>query len=213
MLIFVYPSPRTMLKKTLPFFSYIFHPVFIPIYATLFYLFPEDSYVINKEKSLVLLEVAVITFIIPILFFFLLKSTGRISSIMAHELSERKFPLVIQSFLLILLVKKSITVERYPELHFFILGALTSTLIALILLFANKKASLHMIGISALTFFVFGLSMHYQTTSTLTTIFLVITNGLVASSRLIMNAHTPKELTMGVLAGSIPQILLMYLWL
>lgn len=202
-----------MSKRILPFFSYIFHPVFIPLYATLFYLFSNHSYFINKEKYLVLLQVGIITFVIPILFFFLLRFTGKINSIMVPELSERKIPLVIQCFLIILLVRKSITVERYPELHFFFLGALFSTLIALILLFANKKVSLHMTGLSALTFFIFGLSLYHQNQNTLLVIFFVLMNGLVASSRLIMQAHTPKELVMGVLVGSIPQILLLFIWL
>lgn len=202
-----------MPKKIFPIFSYIFHPVFIPIYATLFYLFSNHSYFINKEKYLVLLQVVTITFIIPILFFFLLKLTGKISSMMVPELSERKFPLVIQCFLLILLVKKSIKLELFPELHFFMLGALSSTLIALTLLFTNTKASLHMMGLSALTFFMFGLSMHHQNQNTLLIVFMVLMNGFVASSRLIMKAHTPKELIIGVLIGSIPQILLLFVWL
>lgn len=132
---------------------------------------------------------------------------------MAPEVSERKIPLVIQSFLIILLVKKGITVTRYPELHFFLLGALFSTIIALVLLFANKKASLHMTGLSALTFFVFGLSLHHHTSNTILIVFLVVMNGVVASSRLVMNAHTPKELVIGVFIGSIPQILFLFLWL
>ncbi|SHL71561.1 hypothetical protein SAMN05443543_10467 [Flavobacterium flevense] len=202
-----------MPKKIFPFFSYLFHPVFIPIYATLFYLFSNHSYFLNKEKYLVLLEVTTITFIIPVLFFFLLRLTGKINSIMAAELSERKLPLVIQCFLIILLVRKSITIERYPELHFFFLGALMSTLIALILLFFNKKASLHMMALSALTLFVFGLSIHNHNQNTLLIVFLVLMNGFVASSRLIMKAHTPIELIIGVLLGSIPQILLLFLWL
>ncbi|MFA9188965.1 hypothetical protein AAGV33_11960 [Flavobacterium sp. FBOR7N2.3] len=202
-----------MPKRIFSLFSYVFHPVFIPIYATLFYLFLNQSYTLNKEKYLVLLQVTIITFLIPVLFFFLLRLTGKISSVMAHELSERKIPLVIQCFLLILLVRKSITIERYPELHFFLLGALFSTLIALILLFVRKKASLHMIGISALTLFVFGLSLHNHTQNTLWIVFLVLMNGFVASSRLVMKAHTPKELIIGVFLGSLPQILFLYLWL
>lgn len=202
-----------MPKKIFPFFSYLFHPVFIPIYATLFYLFSNHSYFLNKEKYLVLLEVTTITFIIPVLFFFLLRLTGKINSIMAAELSERKLPLVIQCFLIILLVRKSITIERYPELHFFFLGALMSTLIALILLFFSKKASLHMMALSALTLFVFGLSIHNHNQNTLLIVFLVLMNGFVASSRLIMKAHTPIELIIGVLLGSIPQIFLLFLWL
>ncbi|MDG1871258.1 MAG: hypothetical protein P8I78_04765, partial [Flavobacterium sp.] len=70
-----------------------------------------------------------------------------ISSYKVPTVSERKIPLVIHCFLLILILKKTITIERYAELHFFMLGALTSTLIALILAFFKRRVSLHMIGI------------------------------------------------------------------
>jgi len=201
------------LKKILPVFSYVFHPVFIPVYATLFYLFSNNSYFINQEKYFVLLQVLIITVVVPLLFFILLRASGKIGSMMAPLVSERKIPLLIQSFLLILLVRKSITVDRYPELHFFLLGALFSTLIALLLLFIKTKASLHMMGISALTVFVFGLSLHFQTQNIFAILFLTITNGFVASSRLVMKAHTFKELIIGLFLGTIPQILLLYLWL
>jgi hypothetical protein len=201
------------LKKILPLFSYVFHPVFIPVYATLFYLFSNKSYFLNQEKYFVLVQVLLITALIPLLLFLLLRATGKIGSIMIPLRSERKIPLLLQCFLLIILVRKGITVERYPELHFFLLGALFSTLIALLLLFAKTKASLHMMGISALTVFVFGLSAHYQTHNIVAITFLILTNGFVASSRLVMKAHTSLELIIGVLLGSIPQILLLYLWL
>ncbi|MEZ7499656.1 hypothetical protein QO200_13020 [Flavobacterium sp. Arc3] len=201
------------MKKILPLFSYVFHPVFIPVYATLFYLFSNNSYFINQEKYFVLLQVLIITVVVPLLFFILLRASGKISSIMVPLVSERKIPLLIQSFLLILLVRKSITIERYPELHFFLLGALLSALFAMMLLFVKTKASLHMMGISALTVFVFGLSLHYQTQNMFAITFLTITNGFVASSRLVMKAHTFKELIIGLFLGTIPQMFLLYLWL
>lgn len=201
------------MKKILPLFSYVFHPIFIAVYATLFYLFSNNSYFFNQEKYFVLLQVLIITVLVPLLFFLLLRATGKISSMMAPLLSERKIPLLIQSFLLILLVRKSITLERYPELHFFLLGALLSALIALLFLFVKTKVSLHMMGISALTIFVFGLSLHYHTQNIFAITFLILINGLVASSRLVMKAHTFKELIIGLFLGSIPQMLLLYLWL
>jgi hypothetical protein len=51
-----------------------------------------------------------------------------------------------------------------------------------------------MMGISALTVFVFGLSVHYQSQNIFAITFLTIMNGFVASSRLVMKAHTSKEL-------------------
>ena len=132
---------------------------------------------------------------------------------MIVELSQRKIPLVLQCFFIIALVRKSVTIDRYPDLHFFFLGALLSTLIALLLLFANIKASLHMMAISALMLFVIGLSIHLQIQNSYLVAFLVIINGFVASSRIEMNAHTSKELIIGFLLGSIPQLLLQFLWL
>ena len=43
--------------------------------------------------------------------------------------------------------------------------------------------------------------------------FFIILNGLVASSRLVMKAHTNKELLIGFLCGTLPQIGLLYVWL
>lgn len=152
------------------------------------------------------------TILLPTIIFLGLRSTGKISSAMAPLISERKIPLVLQCFLIIFLVRTTITIERYAELHFFFLGALLSTLIALVLLFANMKVSLHMIGISALTFFVLGLNLHFQTQNMVAILFLTLMNGFIASSRLEMNAHTAKELILGFLIGSVPQVLLLYLW-
>ncbi|MFE3871257.1 hypothetical protein ACFX5F_08460 [Flavobacterium sp. ZS1P70] len=201
------------MKKILPLFSYIFHPIFIPAMATLFYLFFNTTVFGTEEKLFVFFQVAIITVIIPILFFLILKAVGKIDSIMVAEVTQRKIPLILQCFLIIILVRKSITIHRYPELHFFFLGALLSTILALLSLFGNIKASLHMMAISALTVFVIAISLHFQFQNTFIIAFLILANGLVASSRIEMNAHTNKELIIGFGLGSIPQLLLLFLWL
>lgn len=201
------------MKKILPFFSYIFHPIFIPVYAALFYFFFYDSYYTNPEIYFAIFQIVIITILLPILFFFVLRTAGQVDSIMISEISQRKIPLVIQCFLTILLVRKSITLDHFPEFHFFFLGGLLSTVLALILLFFRIKASLHMVAISALTIFFIGLSIHNQTRNINGIAFLVLMNGFVASSRLEMKAHTPKELVIGLLLGIIPQMLLLGFWL
>jgi len=201
------------LKKTLPAFSYIFHPIFIPVYAAVYYFFFNNSYYSNPEKYFALFQIVVITVVLPLLFYFVLRTAGLVDSILFSDLSQRKIPLVIQCFLTILLVRKSITIDYFPEFHFFFLGGLLSTLLALILLFFRIKASLHMIAISTLTIFIVGLSIHNQTRNINGIAFLVLMNGFVASSRVEMKAHTPKELVIGVLLGIIPQMLLLVFWL
>ena len=201
------------MKKILPLFSYVFHPIFIPVYAALFYFFLNDSYFTDTEKTFAILQIAVITIAAPILMFFALRASGQIDSIMIAEISQRKTPLIILCFLTMLLIRKSITIEHFPELYFFFLGGLLSTFIALLLLFIKIKASLHMIAISTLTVFAFGLTIHNQTPNINIIALLVIINGFVASSRLEMNAHTPKELAIGLAIGIIPQLLVFYFWL
>lgn len=201
------------LKKILPFFSYLFHPIFIPVYAALYYYFWNDSYFSNPEKYFALLQIVIITIVIPILFFFVLRTAGKVDSVMVSEVSQRKIPLVILCFLTILLIRKSITIEHFPELYFFFLGGLFSTFVALILLFFKTKASLHIVAISALTIFMIGLSIHNQTQDINMIALLIFMNGVVASSRLEMNAHTPKELVIGFLLGVIPQVLFFRFWL
>ena len=197
----------------MPLFSYILHPIFISMYATLFYLYCKEDIFTNREKYYVLFQILIITVLVPILFFMLLRSTGHVKSVMVPETSQRQIPLLLQCFLYILLVKRSIIIARYPELHFFFLGALFSTIIALILSFFKIKASLHMMAISGLAFFVIGLNIHLKMQNPYWTALLVLLTGIVASSRLEMEAHTNKELIIGLMTGVFPQILFLYLWL
>ena len=132
---------------------------------------------------------------------------------MVSELSQRKIPLIIQAFLIFTLIQKSITIDRIPELFFFFFGGLLGTLLTLIFLFRKIKASIHMIGVSSLTAFVVGLSLHNQINFMYYIVFLILMNGVIASSRLEMKAHTNIELGIGFLVGLIPQIVLFYFWL
>jgi hypothetical protein len=193
-------------KKILPIFSYLFHPIFIPVIAALFYFFVYDSYYSNPQKYIAIIQIILITILLPVLFFFILKIFGQVDSIMIANITQRKKPLIIQCFLTIVLLQKSITIDHFPEFFYFFLGGLISTVLALILLFFRTKASLHMVAISALTVFVIGLSIHYQTRNIPWIAFLVLMNGFVASSRLEMKAHTPSELIIGFLCGFIPQL-------
>ncbi|MNQ41362.1 hypothetical protein D3C85_550360 [compost metagenome] len=203
----------SVLKKILPLFSYILHPIFISMYATLFYLFCKGDIFTNQEKYYVLFQILIITILVPVLFFLLLRSTGHVDSIMVAETSQRKIPLVLQCFLYILLVKRSIVIARYPELHFFFLGALFSTILALICSLFKIKASLHTMAMSGFSIFVIGLNIHLQMQNPYWAAFMILMTGVVASSRLEMQAHTGKEILIGLLLGVLPQLLFLYLWL
>lgn len=201
------------MKKFLSIFSYIFHPMFISVYAVLIYFFLTDRYHTYQELFLIMVQVLILTILIPISIFYFLMSLGRANSFMLSEISQRKIPLFINAILLYLLITQSIRIEIIPELYYFFFGALVSTILAFLLIFVNLKASIHMVGISALTVFIFGFSLHTQTNHIyLFATFLLLT-GIVATSRLSMKAHNGKELIAGFIAGVLPQICLLYFWL
>ena len=201
------------MRKILPLFSYLFHPVFIPVLGTLAYFFWGKNYFEPAQQILIVLQIVIITILIPMAFIYLLKTLGKIDSIMIADLSQRKIPLVIQIVLMVVLLRQSITIDRIPELFFFFAGGILSALLTLILLFAKVKASLHMMGISALTVFTIALSLYNQVNLINVVAILLLANGLVAASRLEMKAHTGTELVIGFFFGITPQLLLLYCWL
>ncbi|MCF6131196.1 hypothetical protein [Flavobacterium wongokense] len=201
------------MKKILPFFSYLFHPIFIPLLGTIFYVLLEDHYLTLPQYLILFLQIIIITILLPVAFFYLLRTFGKIDTIMLSDISQRKIPLLLQIMLFAVLIQKSITFERFPSLYFFFLSGVFSTIFAFFLLYFKTKASIHMIGISSLTVFIIGLSIHNQINTVNPVAFFVIMNGIVASSRLVMQAHSNKELLIGFLCGAIPQAVLLYFWL
>lgn len=201
------------MKKFLALFSYVFHPMFISVYAILLYFFLTDRYHSYQELFLIMVQIIILTILIPISIFYFLMTLGKADSIMIKQISQRKIPLFVNALLLYILITQSIRVEIIPELYYFFFGALASTILTFLLIFANLKASIHMVGISALTVFIIGFSLHTQTNHIyLVASFLLIT-GFVATSRLSMKAHDSKELIAGFLVGVLPQISLLYFWL
>ena len=201
------------MKKILPFFSYLFHPIFIPILGTLFYIFFNQNYYSREQYFLLLFQVVIITFLLPLTFFYLLRTFGKVDNVMLAETSQRKIPLIVQISLTAVLIQKSVTIDRFPELYFFFLGGIISTIIALLFVFANIKASIHMIAMSTLTFFAIALSIHHQENCIAIVAILFLISGLVATSRLYMKAHTLTELILGYTFGMLPQLILWWFWL
>jgi hypothetical protein len=200
-------------KKCLPLFSYIFHPIFSSIYGTLFFFVIAKNYFNNPQIYITLIQVTILTVLMPLSMYFLFRSLGLLSSFTEASIAERRMPIAIQAILLFVLIKYSISKEMFTELYYFFLGGLLSTLVVLSAVLLKFKASLHMIGISALTAFIYGLSVYYQLPFTYLIGICIICMGFVASSRLYKKAHTPIELIAGIFIGMVPQLLLFKYWL
>ena len=201
------------LKKILPVFSYIFHPIFVSIYGALFYFLVTRSFFYDSQIYVTLIQVVILTLLLPLSIYFLFRSLGVVSSFTEATLKERQMPIAVQAILLLVLLKFSISKEITTELFYFFLGGLISSILVLASVILKFKASLHMIGISALTAFVYGLSSYYQLPFVNLFAFCIVCIGLVASSRLYMKAHTYPELLVGIIIGLTPQLFLYRYWL
>ena len=201
------------LKKILPVFSYIFHPIFVSLYGTLFFFLIANSFFYNSQIIVTLIQVTILTLLLPLSMYFLFRSLGVVTSFTEASISERKMPIAVQAVLLFVLIKFSVSRDTIAELYFFFLGGFLSSVIVLASVILKFKASLHMIGISALTCFIFGLSMYYQMPFVNLVAFSIVCVGLVASSRLYMKAHTYPELIAGMIIGAGPQLFLYQYWL
>lgn len=110
------------LKKILPVFSYIFHPIFVSIYGALFYFLIAQSFFYTSQIIVTLVQVIILTLLLPLSMYFLFRSLGVVSSFTEASISERKMPIAVQAILLFVLIKFSVSRDSVAELYFFFLA-------------------------------------------------------------------------------------------
>ena len=201
------------MKYFLQIAAYLFHPLIMPFWGAVIYYSITPRFIEPDLIRTKLFEIAIITFLIPIITFFLLKNLTVINSINLTNVDERKFPLMVQILLLFLILKMVYSPYDSPEMYYFFVGILFSSLAALVLVFFKFKISLHQMGIAGVTMFIIGLSIHFKINLLLGIGIFFFCNGWIASSRLDTKSHIYPELIAGLFLGIIPQIIMLNFWL
>lgn len=197
------------LRWTAQLLSFIFHPLFIPIYVTAFLLVLHPSCFsgyAQHEKMRVLAAVAVNTVFFPGITVLLLKALRFIDSIMLHTQKDRIIPYIASGtfYFWTFWVMKN---NNYPQLlTAFMLGVFINAYAALIVNI-YQKISMHGIGIGALL--GIGIIIMLQNTMLMTwpLAAVLLIGGLVCTARLIVSNHRPKEVYLGLLLGFACQVL------
>ncbi len=193
--------------------SYIFHPLFMPLLGVIYYfsITPRDyPYEIVWAK---LVSLVILTIVLPIMLYFLLKTLGKVESVYLKTTSERIIPLLLNCGVILIVIQRIITPTQILELYYFFIGILISTLVCLIFAIFKFKASIHMIAISGIFMFFVILSIHFNLNLNGTLALISIIIGAIATSRLHLKAHTTKELIMGLFIGFSSQLVLVPYWL
>lgn len=193
--------------------SYLFHPLFIPIGGTIAYFLVTPKYTPLEVQAGNILPIFILTIIIPIITYLILKNIGVVNSIFMPTTAERKYPVVIHIILLLMVIYKVLPNNYLTELYFYFVGLLIAGFTCLLLLFINFKTSIRLAGVSGLLMYLINLSIHFEINLVIAISIFTLLIGLVASSRLYLKAHTRPELLAGVLIGLVSQLLTIKYWL
>lgn len=193
--------------------SYLLHPLFIPIGGTIVYFLITPKYTPLEIQSASILPIFILTVIIPIVTFFILKNVGLVNSIFLETATERKYPLYIHASILLLILYKVIPNNYVSELYFYFTGLLGATVACLLLLLFNFKTSLHAVGVSGLLMYLINLSIHFEINLIIAISIFILLTGAVLTARLYLKAHTRIELIIGVFIGLLSQLLTVRFWL
>lgn len=193
--------------------SFVFHPLIMPLLGVIFYFSKTPRFIPDPIVKGKILSIVILTVILPLLLFYLLKTLNKVNSIYLKTTKERILPLLLNCGIVLVILLRVFPYFEILELYYFFVGILCSTLACLILAILKVKASIHMIAASGFFMFAIAIGIHFQIningTIALTTIIL----GAIATSRLHLQAHNGSELIIGMFLGIMPQVILLNYWL
>lgn len=201
------------MNKLLKSISYIFHPLIMPLLGVIFYFSKSPRFIPIEIIQAKVVSLFILTIILPVLLYYLLKTIGVVSSINLETTKERIYPLILNGVIILIVLQRILTPSQSAELYFFFVGILISNMACLLLAIMRFKASIHMIGISGVFMFFITLSIHFSININGTLALMAIITGAVATSRLHLKAHSYIELIIGTFIGIIPQLILVTYWL
>ncbi len=188
--------------------SSLLHPILFPLIGSVFYLFMVPKYISNKYKLLILLIIFVGTYLLPIVLLFLLKKLKMIESFHLSSIEERKFPMLLFTFLAVLIGRMLFKIVIVNDLAIYFIAGGLALLIIYGFLWLGVKVSIHTLGVGGLIGFVIKLSTIYHQNHLVVLAGLFVIFGVIANARLNLRAHVFSEVVWGVLIGITTQLVI-----
>ncbi len=199
-----------VLKIAAKIISYIFHPVFIPVYVAWFliniqpYLFASFT---EWRKTTTMIQFLVMYSFFPLVTTLLLKGLGFISSIHLKTQRDRIIPYVI---CMIYYFWVWYVLYRQPEYPRAIVQFSLAIFIASIGgLLANNyiKVSMHAISVGVLSIFMMTLALSQEINFGVYVSVAILITGLVCTARFIASDHSQEEVYVGLIIGIASQLI------
>ena len=190
--------------------SYLFHPVLFGTITTVIFFIFQPTFIEKTFQYNVILVIFFSTYVIPVLFLFLLKIVKNIDTYHLIEVKERKYPVF---FFIVLNGLLALRLFMYDSLYLLAIFFLSST-ISLIVVFAflliKIRISLHTLGLGLFTSFLILMSYHYKIKLLVIISFAIILSSMVLIARLKLKAHSNIEVYLGFFIGLGLEILIYY---
>ncbi|MBK7957555.1 MAG: phosphatase PAP2 family protein [Bacteroidetes bacterium] len=203
-----------MLRSIANFFSYVFHPLLIPTFCfyTAMILCPEEFNTYPERKlKLSLMILFALTCLFPSIIYIMMHKLEMIDDLDVRDKKQRIIPYLVALFfyLAAFLCFKPRVGSLFIDQVLIVGSLLGATLSLCISFFANNflKVSLHSNGVGG--FFAFCIiASFYATQSSYWVVALsIIIMGIISASRIILEAHTPREVIAGLASGMLGQYL------
>jgi hypothetical protein len=195
-------NPKDFAGNFARIITVVFHPLLMPIYgmAIIFSAPTLLGYLPFNVKKLLLLIMLVNNVLLPLSLLPFFFHRNIITSWSISERKERNIPLIITT---VLYCTTSFIILKFPIPLFLKSYIFASAFLSIIVTVINLwwKISLHSVGAGALIGLVLILSFKMLTPLDLYLIPAIIAGGLVLSSRLKLNMHSPEQVWIGLLTG------------
>lgn len=194
-------------------FSYVLHPLFVPLYVICFLVYIHPLAFVgfsSSEKIKTIFIVALNLVFFPLFSVLLLKALGFIESIFLRTQKDRIIPYIACGIFFFWAYTVFKEQHRYPAiLNIYALGIFLSSAIALI---TNiyLKVSMHAIGMGGWLALFLLMSYNDGMMMSWPLALVILLTGIVSTSRMIINAHRPKEIYIGLLIGVVSQFVSAY---
>lgn len=193
------------LKGIAHIISFIFHPLFIPVYLVYFLIRIHAHFfagITEWSKLQALVIVAMNTLFFPVVSIFLLKGLKFIDSVFLRTQKDRIIPYMVTMIFYFWTWNVFKNNNAPDELVAMSLAVFIASIFGFL---ANIyiKVSMHAIAVGVMTGFIAGLTLTDSLNLTLYLAITILISGIVCTARLIVSDHSQKEIYLGVFLGLI----------
>jgi hypothetical protein len=196
--------------------SWLFLPLIMPVLALVVVMFTPAVIDFHSNHSLFdlptrtkiffLINFLLYSLLLPAIAILLLRYTKRIDSVELDNKNQRFAPLILTSLSSFLLMYLLIGIRDTFHISAHLFGMTAAGFFVTLffgLINLKTKISLHAGGVGMLVGFIVAYSFNHAFIVIWPIILSVLIAGMVISSRLILNKHTPKQVYLGFLLGSL----------